>query len=53
MRVIGKTRNHMPVQMRHQVAERSKIDLVGRHHLAQRGFGSEYHAHQRLLMRDR
>jgi hypothetical protein len=42
----------MPVQMRHQVAERGQIDLVGRHHLAQRGFGRQHHSHQgRLVVR--
>jgi hypothetical protein len=50
MRIVGEARNHMPVQMRHHVAERGEVDLVGRHHLAQRRFGGQHHAHQRLLV---
>jgi len=50
MRVIPETGNHMPVQMRHHIAERSEVDLVGGQHFAHCRFGGKYHTHQGLLV---
>lgn len=43
MGVIGKPRDHMPVQMRDLVAKRSQIDFGWMQLLAQHPFRSEYH----------
>ena len=37
--VIGPARNDMPMQMRHDVTEAGKIDLVRAHQFAHGGFG--------------
>ena len=38
MRIVGVARNHVPVQVRHHVAQAGDVDLVRLHHLAQRRF---------------
>jgi hypothetical protein len=53
MRVVAEARDHMPVQVRHDIAERGEVDLVGRHHFTQRGFAGEHHLHQCLPLGDR
>ncbi|MNN59555.1 hypothetical protein D3C81_1746790 [compost metagenome] len=36
----------MPVQVRHHVAERRQVDLVGGHHLAHHPFHARHQPHQ-------
>jgi hypothetical protein len=45
MRIVGKARNHMPVQVRDHVAEAGEIDLVRPQQLAQGLFDAEHHGH--------
>lgn len=47
-RVVGVSRNHMPVQMRDKIAETGKVDLFGRVKPAQRRLRGENQGHQML-----
>jgi len=46
MAIALMTRNHVPVQVLRNVAEASKIDLVGIQELPEGGLSSEYHIHE-------
>ena len=53
MRIVSETRDGVPMQVRHLIAKRSEIDLVGAHGVAQRTLHRKYHAHKMRTFRFR
>ena len=51
MRIVGKSRDDVPVQMRHNIAETGEIDFFRRKQLAQQSLDNIDDAHQPCAIR--